>query len=288
MKTKWTLLLLLLMPPLVRGQQDSEIIKKQFTLPAPNTTMLLNICNVFGNIDVEAHKENTILLEVEKLIEGRNEADVKLGMEELTIGVEQEKNLIRVSAKTPNTTYRHRDDKYSCGWAYHGEEDRDYWYRLNYKVKVPEGISIKVSTVNKGDISIKGVKGEVHANNVNGNIHLKDIRGNTKAHTVNGGIGANYIALPPKMATFDTVNGDIEITTPSGSNAVYTFDTRWGEVFSEFEFDKKLVPKMIATKGKHGGTKYKVHHANSYQVGSGGPNFQFKTLNGNISVKKSK
>ena len=288
MKAKWILLLMSLMPTLVRGQQDSEIIKKQFTLPDPDTKVLLNICNVFGSVDVEAHDKNTILVEVEKVVEGRSEADVKLGMEELTVGVEQERDFIRMSVKTPYTTYHHRNDRFSCGWTYHGEEDRDYWYRFNYKVKVPKAISVKVSTVNNGDISINGVKGEVNANNVNGSILLANIQGNTKAHTVNGGIRANYTALPPKTATFDTVNGDIEVTVPPGSNAIYTFDTRWGEVFSEFEFDKKLAPKMVALKGKQGGTQYKVQHANSYQAGSGGPGFEFKTLNGNITVKKGK
>ena len=113
---------------------------------------------------------------------------------------------------------------------------------------------------------------------------LKD---NTKAHTVNGDIEVSYLNMPSEFGDFETINGDIEIFAPAKPNAVFSFNTKYGEVYSDFDFDKKLAPQMVSNKSR-GGIKYKISGANRYQLGNGGPSMEFETLNGNVLIRKGK
>ena len=117
----------------------------------------------------------------------------------------------------------------AVGTGIRTDERVDYRVRLDYKMKVPRNISVKISTVNNSDLYIKGVKGEVYANNVNGDVTLIDVESNTKASTVNGKIEVNYLKMPAEFAEFQTVNGEIDVFTPENLAATYNFETQWGE-----------------------------------------------------------
>ena len=270
-------LLVAFLPALiVKGQSETETVKKSFTVKNEKATWFA-VCNIEGNVEVEAHDGNTIEIEVQKRISGK-QSEVKQG-----------DDFVRARFTTPNNKVREKDDPLACGWDWNQDRERvDYRVRLDYKVKVPRNISVKISTVNNSDLYIKGVKGELYANNVNGDVTLIDVESNTKASTVNGKIEVNYLKMPVEFAEFQTVNGEIEIVAPEGLGAIYNFETQWGEVYSDFDFSQKLSPKMVVNKGERGGTKYKVDNSNSYQVGNGGPKFSFKTLNGDIRVMKAK
>ncbi|TCL01000.1 hypothetical protein EV198_3018 [Roseivirga ehrenbergii] len=285
---KCMVLLLAFLPALmVKGQSETETVKKSFTVKNEKATWFA-VCNIEGNIEVEAHDENTIEIEVQKQISG-NQSEIKQGMEEVKLDFAQGDGFVRARFTTPNNQVREKDDPLACGWDWNQDRERvNYRARLDYKVKVPRNISVKISTVNNSDLYIKGVKGEVYANNVNGDVRLIDVESNTKASTVNGKIEVNYLKMPTEFAEFQTVNGEIEIFAPANLGAIYNFESQWGEVYSDFDFSQKLSPKLVANKGERGGTKYKIDNSNSYQVGSGGPEFSFKTLNGDIRVMKAK
>lgn len=285
---KCMVLLVAFLPALmVKGQSETETVKKSFTVKNEKVTWLA-VCNIEGDVEVEAHDGNTIEIEVQKRISGK-QSEIEKGMEEVKLDFAQGDDFVRARFTTPNNQVREKDDPLACGWDWNQNRERvDYRVRLDYKIKVPRNISVKISTVNNSDLYIKGVKGEVYANNVNGDVTLIDVESNTKASTVNGKIEVNYLKMPAEFAEFQTVNGEIEISTPENLAATYNFETQWGEVYSDLEFSQKLSPRMVANTGERGGTKYKVDNSNGYQVGNGGPKFTFKTLNGDIRVMKAK
>lgn len=281
-------LLLALLPALmVKGQSQTETVKRSFTVKNEKATWFA-VCNIEGDVEVEAYDGNTIEIEVQKRISG-SPSEIKKGMEEVKLDFSQGEDYVMARFVTPNNRIREKDDPLSCSWDWHEDHERvNYRARLDYKVRVPRNISVKISTVNDSDLYVKEVKGEVYANNVNGNVTLIDVENNTKASTVNGKIEVNYLKMPSEFAKFQTVNGDIEIFAPENLGAIYNFENQWGEVYSDLEFSQKISPKMVANKNERGGTKYKVDNSNSYQVGNGGPKFSFKTLNGDIRVMKAK
>lgn len=284
-----TLLLLLLSPVMVMAQNDRETIKKSFTITDFSEEMWFCVCNIEGDVEVEAYDGKTIEVEVQKRIRAKRDADIAEGMNDVQVDFTEGDGFVRARLSTPQNVYHEKDDSLACGWNWNRNSDKVYYrYRLDFKVRVPRGISVKISTVNNSNLYINGVKGQIYANNVNGDVELTDIANDTKAHTVNGRIKVNYTSMPKEFADFETVNGDIEVYTTQDGAGIYSFETQHGEVYSDLDFSKKLAPKMVSNKGKKGGSMYKISNSNSYQVGSGSAEIAFKTLNGDIRVRKGK
>lgn len=282
-------LLILIAPVVLMAQNDRETIKKSFEVKDKNQETWLSVCNIEGDVEVEAYDGNTIEIEVNKRIRARRADDVEQGMKDVQINFYEGEGYVAARFTTPNNRYKEKDDPLACSWDWDRHADKVYYrYRLDYKIKVPKEISVKISTVNNSDLYIKGVEGMVYANNVNGDVELTDIGNDTRAKTVNGRIDVTYTKMPTEFADFETVNGDIEVFAPENAGAIYNFETQWGEVYSDFDFDKRLTPKVETNKGRKGGTKYKVSKSNSYQVSDGGPEVSFKTLNGKIMLRKGK
>ncbi len=291
MKNIKYLFLVLLFLSSVAGvaQNDRETIKKSFTITDFSEEMWFCVCNIEGDVEVEAYDGKTIEIVVEKRIRAKRDADIAEGMEDVQVDFAQGEGFVRARLSTPQNTFREKDDSLACGWNWNRRSDRVYYrYRLDFKVKVPRNISVKISTVNNSDLFINGVKGQIYANNVNGDVELTDIANDTKAHTVNGRIKVTYSSMPKEFADFETINGDIEVYTANQGAGIYSFDTRYGEVYSDLDFSKKLAPKMVTNKGKRGGSMYKISNSNSYQVANGSAEIDFKTLNGDIRIRKGK
>lgn len=282
-------ILLLISGATLFGQRDSETIKKSFEVQKASSDFWFCLCNINGTVDVEAYDGNTIELELNKQIKGRSDDDVKQGMEELKLLVDEGEDYVKVLMESPNQTIREKDDPLACGWNWNGNRiGPRYDFQFDYKIRVPKGISVKVSTVNKGDLEVRNVEGNIYANNVNGDVILENVQGDTKAGTVNGVIEVSYVKMPKEFGSFETVNGDILVETPGNANGVFNFQTQWGKVYSDLDFSAKLAPKVTKASGKRGGTMYKISNSNGYQLGEGGPSMEFETLNGDIRIKKKK
>ncbi|OEK06276.1 DUF4097 family beta strand repeat-containing protein [Roseivirga misakiensis] len=268
------------------AQRDSETITKSLKVKDNSKEFWFAVCNINGNVDVEAYSGNTIEIELKKQISARSADNVRAGMEEVKMLISEGDDFAKVNFEFPDQKIREKDDPLDCGWDWNGNRRKSrYSYLLDYKIKVPNGISVKISTVNEGDVSIRNVEGEIYAGNVNGDITLINIESNTKASTVNGVIEAVYTKMPSEFGSFNTVNGDILLEVPSKSSGVYNFQTQWGKVYSDLDFDSKVAPKVMKTSsGK--GTKYKISNSNGYQMGKGGPSMEFETLNGDIRIRK--
>ena len=270
------------------AQRDSEVIKKSLKVTENSKEFWFCVCNINGSIEVEAYEGNKIEIELKKEVSARNNGDMKRGMEEVKMVVSEGQGYATVSFEQPEQQIREKDDPLACSWDWNGDRKRSkYAYTFDYKIKVPKGISVKISTVNNGDLHIRNTSGEIYAKNVNGDITLENIQGNTKANTVNGVIEVTYIKMPAEFGSFKTINGDILIEAPDRSSAVFNFQSQHGKVYSDFDFDTKLAPKMEKTSGSRG-TKYKISNSNGYKIGEGGPSFEFETFNGNIRVSKKK
>lgn len=269
------------------GQKDSEVLKRSFVVNDNSSEFWFCVCNITGDVEVEAYDGSTIEVEVNKQVSGRSQADVAEGMESLQLVASDGDGFAKVLMISSQQELEEKDDPLACSWNWrHNSSGRpDYRYRLDYKVKVPKGISVKVSTVNDGELWVKNVGGNIYASNVNGDVTLAGVKGNTKANTVNGRVEVEYLEMPNEFASFKTVNGDIELFAPNNVSGVFNFESQWGKIYSDFDFDEKVAPKM--TKVKEGDmTRFKVANSNGYKIGQGGPEMAFETLNGNIKIRK--
>ena len=84
-----------------------------------------------------------------------------------------------------------------------------------FKITVPAGVSLDVSTVN-GPVVTKGVVAAQQLKTVNGKIDVSGAHRGLKLKTVNGAIQAACAELPADVGVdTETVNGDVVVVLPA-------------------------------------------------------------------------
>jgi len=175
--------------------------------------------------------------------------------------------------------------RWSNGWSNNINVNRDelgYDYKYQYKVKVPKEVTLDAHTINKGDVQIKNVDGPVKACNVNGAVSIQNARQVLQASTVNGDVTISFLESPKESIAFNTVNGDFNFELPENFNAQVYFDSMHGEMYTSFDY-RKLGPKVEKSQ-KHG--TFKIGTKTGVEIGSGGPELSFKSINGDVYLKK--
>ncbi len=157
---------------------------------------------------------------------------------------------------------------------------------ITLEIRVPENFSLKLSTVNDGEIMVKGVRGELELSNVNGGITLTDINGSASADTVNGDIRGSFgsVTAGTDMA-FSSLNGTLDITFPNSLKANLKAKSDMGEVFTDFDMELDKGPNELK-KGQTAGV-YRVNLEDwiKGKINGGGPEISFKSFNGNILIR---
>ena len=269
----------------VQGQ-NTETVNRSLQVKGKASDFWFCLCNINGSIEAEAYEGSTIELTLEKrLFERGSSSGAKV--EDLQIDVIEGEDYTKVIMKHPGYTNSEPNDALDCNWNWQRKRRGgiEYDYEFNYKVKVPRGLNVKLSTVNEGHVEIKNIGGDIYASNVNGDVSIEEAKGNVKASTVNGRVDVSYASMQAEFGEFDTVNGDIYVFVPQAGSGVFSFETQWGKVYSDLDFDEKVAPKMEKV-SKGGMTKYKMANSNGYRLGNGGPQLDFETLNGDIKIKR--
>ena len=142
---------------------------------------------------------------------------------------------------------------------------------VEYTLKVPRRARLfAVETVN-GGVDVTGVVGNVKVSSVNGAVVARNLESEAQLSTVNGRVEASFEKLHgTPLISLNTVNGNISLSIPDGSNAELSVSTVHGRISSDFG-----VP---ASNGrKHGGSF-------SGRIGSGGARIKLSSVNGGISI----
>jgi hypothetical protein len=87
--------------------------------------------------------------------------------------------------------------------------------------------------------------------------------------------------------SMQSVNGDLILGLPTGAGAELHIDSAEGEITSDFEVDVVPSKPVVTRDNKRGGVEVNVESVIVARVGSGGPVFKLKTLNGDIRIRKS-
>jgi len=148
----------------------------------------LELKNVSGTITVTAGSGRETTVKIERISRGRTDADAKLGLERVTVGVDARGDRATVEPKYPN------------------ENRPPYSVTVNYTVTAPAGTRLTVKSTS-GDVTVKGINGEVAVDVVSGGIHITDSNNVSSATTISGDV----------FVTNANVNGSINVTTVSGN-----------------------------------------------------------------------
>ncbi|WP_165769961.1 DUF4097 family beta strand repeat-containing protein [Flagellimonas pacifica] len=241
-----------------------------FSIPLSDSSVpgKLIISQLSGSIDVVAYDGKEVVIKAS--FENRKE---HYGKDHKRNGMKKIKNSsLDISAEEKNNVVRVINEQ---------------WNRAtNLQVNVPKNFSLKLATVNDGDIYVKGVSGEMEISNVNGEITLESVSGSASTDTVNGDIKVDFnsIANDANMA-FSSLNGDLDITFPSTLKADVKAKTDMGEIYTDFDMQISSNQPEVNKNSSSGTYKVKIEQWVRGKINGGGPEMLFKTFNGDILIK---
>lgn len=166
----------------------------------------------------------------------------------------------------------------------------DSWRRaVNLTIKVPQRFSLKLETVNNGDIVVENVQGELEISNVNGAVQLSDVSGSAVANTVNGAMTVKFKDLTANAPmAFTTLNGRVDVTFPANLKAAVKLQSERGDIYSDFDLAVEKSQPKVERSGQGGMYRVSVEGWTYGKINGGGPEILMKTMNGNIYLRKVK
>ncbi len=241
------------------------------------------IKNIHGSVTIEGYDGDTIELTVNEAISG-SPSETKQARQELEYKMERRGNLIFAYLDAPFITVNFEDGK--INYCINRQDD-DYQFTHDVTVRVPRGILLEGSTINKGTLSITGNFREVDAGNVNGDVSLEHMTSKTKANTVNGDITITYDEVPGQDSEYHTVNGTIEVYMPDDLSADVYFKSLHGDLYTDFDNVTRLTPQVNRETDSHGSViTYRLDKFSPLRIGNGGTKLRFRVLNGDVYIRK--
>jgi putative adhesin len=260
------LLVLLLVAAPAAARDADKVQRLSVPLTDPSRPVTLHASLFSGDLQVEAHQGNQILIE---LVPGDEpESPERAG------------GMRVIPNRSLGLTVEEQDNVVSINSDFTGKTNR-------VVVKVPRRTSVSASTVQSGDIVVSGIEGELELSSTSGSITATDVAGSVVAHTTNGTVKVSFTSVQAgKSMSFVTFNGDVDVTFPGDLKADLRLSAGPGKIYTDFEFD--LVPTESQMKSERSGKKFRVQLDQDVRarIEGGGAEMHFKTWNGDIFIRK--
>ena len=256
------------------ASRDEEKIQKSFTLPVAGQKSL-EIDNVWGSIEVLADTTDQVEMSVARTNRAESKEKLEQAKKEVTLDVTQEEGALKLYVNGPFRCH--------CDDCRHAPDEEGYRVKMDFKVRVPRDIDIKVKTVNEGRVKVSNINGSFVVRNVNGDIEMDNVAGSGTARTVNGPVMVSFRQNPHENSEFKTVNGNIELRFAHDLSADFRFKTFNGGIYSDFPVTT-LPVHAIQEERRGGKMVYRADRFTEARVNSGGPEIQIENLNGDIRI----
>lgn len=257
-------------------QQAKETIQKEFAAPRSG---VVAVYNIHGPVKVEGYNGDKVVIEVHKIISAKETSVLEEGKKELQVRFSEEGDSLVAYIAEPFDSRPNRSKNRNI--------HIDYSFELEYHLKVPARLNVVAHTVNKGDIEVSDVSGNLSLINVNGNVKVLHARGLSNFRTINGDVTADYPGLPPENSSYYTLNGNIRISYPADLSADVRFKSFQGDFFTDFPETEVLPAQAEKNQDRKGDkTVYRLSKNSSIRIGKGGRGLRFETFNGNVYLKK--
>ena len=265
-------------PPQASADSTAQRLTMAFSDPARPGTVEVNM--VTGSITIRGTNRRDVLIEATPT-SGRQPQPPRRRVPE-----EPPPGLRRLTQSTP----------------FNVEEDRntisievDSPVRgMNFTIEVPLRTNLDLETV-MGSVSVEGVDGELEVESVNGGITLTNVGGSVVAHSVNGKLTASVVrATPQQPMAFTSLNGSVDVTLPPTVKANLKLRSDQGDVYTDFDLqlrddpDPNPSPRVDFSRNGRPRAVVAIDKAIYGSINGGGPDFEMRTFNGNVYVRKGK
>jgi DUF4097 and DUF4098 domain-containing protein YvlB len=254
----------------LQGQTQGERVTVAFSDPGRPGT--LNVQLVRGSVTVRGADRRDVLIETAGQDQTTTRSDPgATGLRRLTqrgsFVVEEDNNTMKVTSSRVNAD-------------------------VDFTIQVPQRTNLRIGLVNDGRLVVEGVEGDIETNNVNGPISLTNVAGSVVANSNNGRVSATLTRVTAQKAmAFTSLNGVVDVTLPASVRANVKLRTDNGDVFTDFDL-QMTTPKDGAvvkdSRGRGGAYRIEIDRAIYGTINGGGPEFELRSFNGNVYLRRGK
>ncbi len=208
--------------------------------------------NINGDVHISSWDRNEVKVDAVKY------ADTKERLDEAKIEVDARNDAVSIRTKYP-------DHDHNWTWGSH-----DNPASVEYTLTVPRTARLDEIKLINGELDVTGMRGEVNASCINGRLEAHNLSGRARLSTVNGRLEARFDQLSGQTIDLNSVNGSVDLTIPSDSNAEISATTVSGNISNDF--------------GLRVNHHQYVGHDLRGELGSGGAQIKLANVNGRIEV----
>jgi DUF4097 and DUF4098 domain-containing protein YvlB len=209
--------------------------------------------NINGSVHISSWDRNEVKLDAVKY------ADTKERLDEAKIEIDSRNDSLSI-----RTRYPERDQNWNWG-------SRNNPASVEYTLTVPRKARLDEIKLINGSLDVTGMSGEVNASCINGRLEAHNLAGRARLSTINGRLSAQFDQLARQNMELNSVNGSVDLTIPSDSNAEVEASTVSGNINNDF--------------GLHVNHHRFVGHDLRGELGSGGTHIRISNVNGRIEVR---
>jgi hypothetical protein len=261
------------------AQQTAQATAQQVTVPLsdPSRPGTLSVNLMQGGVTIRGTNRMDVLVEAQSIEERRGSGRGRGG------------------GRSPDSAAGLRRIVQSGGFAI---EENNNQIRLtsssnhegtNFTIQVPARTNLKLTTLNDGPIVVENVEGEIEVNNHNESVTMTNVAGSVVANAHNGHVKVVMTRLASdKAMAFTSFNGNVDVTLPPSVKANLRLRSDMGEVFTDFDIQVRPATTAAsqAVRGRDGRIRIDVNQSVQGTVNGGGPEFELRTFNGNIYVRR--
>ncbi len=222
----------------------SERVKREIPMLIGGTFILQN---TFGDIDIVGTDDPKVSLVAEKVVRGADKDAVEEGKRQTQVAIGGNPRMPIVRTLVPN---------FRPGWA----------SAMNYTVRVPRTVQVKITSLFASHIRITGIRGNVNVKSNAGVVTLDGVTGPAFVESSNGNVVFNGPAQGLAGAQLTSVNGNVEVRVPHDARFQWIAQVVGGDARTTF----RITPSLI-------NNRY-VANVN----GSGGPIIVTQSFSGNV------
>ncbi len=156
---------------------------------------------------------------------------------------------------------------------------------VDFDIKIPRNFSLKLKSLDNGNIQVININGEIDAENTNGDISLENISGSSVLSTIYGKISATFREVKPDSPMmFTSFEGNISLELPATVNAILKMKSATGVIHTDFD----LVPvkRQNVVRNSENSRIYTLEDWVKEKINAGGSEFIIKSYNGDITIRK--
>ena len=241
-------------------------------LSDPSRPAILEVALFSGDIEVEGYDGNEIIIVADAPMRDAN------GEEE-----PRPDGLRRIQTSSVGLTVEEGDNKVSLRMDFSPKN-------VDLEVRVPRRTSVHASLVNGGDIVDHGSDGRARAlerqwrRRRDGHLGLGRLELDQRRRACD----ARSRRRRASPMSFTSFNGDVDVALPANLSADLLVTSQQGDVFTDFDVRTSSQDPAVVERNGDAGGRYRVrmHRETRYAIGSGGPDIQLRTFNGDVMIRK--